>query len=256
MGILNWFTKATPKHKDIAIRFDLNDSNSDKLKEIAVGTIHLPTGKIIASDPFFTHDSKPFSRTVKPGSYLVNIYLSEEGPEHYRVAFAKIKLQQETATHWILAVTDDMKIDDLLNLKDGEYFGFPVDAGLGCFVDEKVNEAFLQKMDAFYKQHPDGNYYDDILADEFNESCKGHEFSRGLGDWNNHIVYQASEQNVIMFASGWGDGYYPVYWGYNDKDEAVELTIDFMLNLDEEEQVLVLRKPYKKIENTYDHRTL
>ncbi len=32
-----------------------------------------------------------------------------------------------------------------------------------------------------------------------------------------------------MFSSGWGDGYYPTYWGYNDNNETIELTIDFML---------------------------
>lgn len=234
MGLFNRLKKQKLEHKDLEIGFDLSDSNLDKLKEIEIGNIHLPTGKIIASDPFFTHSIKPFSRPVNPGTYPVKIYITEIEPEHYRIAFAKIKFQPETATNWILAVSDDMKIDELLNLKDGEYFGFPVDAGLGCFLDEKTNVSYLSKMDKFYNENPDMNYYDDLLASEFDKYSSGNKYSRDLGDWNNHILNDTSDLNVIMFASGWGDGYYPTYWGYNDKKETVELTIDFLIDLDDE----------------------
>lgn len=234
MRLFYRFKKQKLQHKDLEIQFDISDSNLDELKEIEVGNIHLPTGKIIASDPFFTHGIKPFSRVVTPGKYPVKIYIAEIEPEHYRIAFAKIKFQSDTAKNWILAVTDDMKIDDLTNLKDGEYFGFPVDAGLGCFIDEKTNESFLSKIDQFYIENPNKNYYDDLLADEFDKCSSENKYSRDLGDWNNHFLNDTSNLNVIMFASGWGDGYFPTYWGYNDKKETVELTIDFLINLDDE----------------------
>ena len=232
MGLFNRIKKQKAEHKDIEIQYDLSDSNLGKLNEIEIGNIQLPTGKIIASDPFFSQSIKPFSRTVKPGVYPVKIYIAEIEPEHYRIAFAKIKFQHDKATNWVLAVSEDMKIDDLMNLKDGEYFGFPVDAGLGCFMDEKTNESFLSKMALFYKDNPDKNYYDDLLADEFAKYSAGNRYSRDLGDWNNHVLNDTSELNVIMFASGWGDGYYPCYWGYNSKKEIVDLTIDFLIDLD------------------------
>lgn len=234
MELFDRSKKQNPEHKDLEIKFDLSDSNLKKLKEIDIGSIHLPTGKIIASDPFFTKSVKPFSRSVKPGTYPVKIYIIEIEPEHYRVAFAKIKFHPEIATNWILAVSDDMKIDDLTSLKEGEFFGFAVDAGLGCFLDEKTNRSYLRKLNRFYKETPEKNYYDDLLASEFDKYSSGHKYSRDLGDWNNHIINDSSDLNIIMFASGWGDGYYPTYWGYNDKKESVELTIDFLIDLDDE----------------------
>ncbi|XLS30641.1 DUF4241 domain-containing protein [Flavobacteriaceae bacterium M23B6Z8] len=204
------------------------------MKEIDIGNIHLPTGKVIASDPFFTRNAKAFSRSVEPGTYPVKIYITEIEPEHYRIAFAKIKFQRETATNWILAVSDDTKIDDLLNLKDGEFFGFAVDAGLGCFLDEKTNASYLSKMEKFYNDHPNKNYYDDLLASEFAKYSSGKKYSGALGDWNNHMLNDTSDLNVIMFTSGWGDGYYPTYWGYNSRKDMVELTIDFLIDLDVE----------------------
>lgn len=52
MGLFDLFKKQKLAHRDLEIRYELSDSNSDELKEIEIGNIHLPTGRIIASDPF------------------------------------------------------------------------------------------------------------------------------------------------------------------------------------------------------------
>ncbi|TKG95191.1 DUF4241 domain-containing protein [Puteibacter caeruleilacunae] len=234
MGFLDWFkTKRKVEHKNIEIKYDLSDSNSEELIEIEVGNINLPTGKIIASDPYFTYDTKPFSRTVKPGSYPVKLYIIEVEPNHYRIAFAKIKFVEESSSYWTLAITDDMKIEDLKDLKDDEYFGFSVDAGLGCFIDEKTNLKFIKEIDNFYKENPKGNFYFDLLAKEFDTRSSGSKYLKDGCDWNNHVVDKETGVNVLMFSSGWGDGFYPTYWGHNSSKEIVELTIDFMIDLDE-----------------------
>lgn len=221
------------EHKDLELKYDLIDSNFDKLIELEIGEINLPTGKIIASDPFFTKDVMPFSRTVEPGKYPVKIYIIEIEPEHYRIAFAKIKFKNEKAISWILAVSNNMNIDELTNLKKDEYFGFPVDAGLGCFLDDSTNYLYNKKIDDFYTSSSNANYYNDLLAQEFKDYSSNNEYSSKYGDWNNHLVEPNKGLNVIMFASGWGDGYYPTYWGYNDNKETVELTIDFLIDFED-----------------------
>lgn len=227
--------KINQAHQDLEIEFDLSESNQEDLIQLKIADLNLPSGKIITSDPFFTSDLRAFSRTVTPGKYPVKIYLREVDEEHYRVAFAKIKFKETRATRWILAVSDDMDLEELNNMEEEDFFGFPVDAGLGCFIDEQTNTLFLEKMDAFYKNNPDKNYYDDLLAEEFVKYSASSPYSREMGDWNNHVVDEKTQQNVVMFASGWGDGYYPTYWGYNDKNETVELVIDFLLGEEEDE---------------------
>lgn len=224
--------------KDYEIYFDLEDDiHNNELVEIHIGELNLPTGRIIAADPFFTDAQQPFARTVEPDKYPVFIYMAEIDEHHHRVAYAKIKFRPEPAKKWILAVTEDLTHEELNDLGEDEFYGFPVESGLAAFLDAETNEALTAKMERLQDEKPESNYYDDELAEEFREYSGKNQFSRALGDWNNHYPDKESDNNVIMFASGWGDGYYPAYWGLNDDGETIELVIDFLLNdFDEDDE--------------------
>lgn len=216
---------------DFELHYDLDDEmNSQELVEIHIGDLNLPTGKIIVADPFFSLEQRPFSRTVEPDKYPVYIYMAEIDPLHHRIAYAKIKFRTEEATKWILALTDDLTNEELNDLGEDEFYGFPVESGLACFLDEETNARFVAKMDELQEKNPESNYYDDVLSAEFMEYSGKNNFSRELGDWNDHRPDADSDNNVIMFASGWGDGYFPAYWGLNENGDTVELVIDFLIN--------------------------
>lgn len=223
------------QHKDLEIYFDLSASNdSDNLVEVSIGDLNLPTGQIIAGDPFFLEDSKPFVQTVQPGRYPVKLYLREIDPEHYRIAYAKIAFKPEKADHWILAVSEDMDMEELLNLQQDDFFGFAVDSGIACFLDIQTHALYQQKIHDLYTGDSIANYYENILAEEMKKYSANHPYSNELGDWNNHFPVTGSDLNILMFSSGWGDGLYPTYWGRNTRNELTELTIDFMVDPDEE----------------------
>lgn len=216
---------------DFELHYDLDDEmNSQELTEIHIGDVNLPTGKIIVADPFFSLEQRPFARTVEPDKYPVNIYMAEIDKLHHRIAYAKIKFRPEEASKWILALTDDLTNDELTDLGEDEFYGFPVESGLACFLDEETNAVFVKKMDELQEKNPESNYYDDVLSEEFREYSGKNNFSRELGDWNDHHPDAASDNNIIMFASGWGDGYYPAYWGLNENGDTIELVIDFLIN--------------------------
>jgi hypothetical protein len=217
--------------KDYEIFYDLEDEiNNRELVEIHIGELNLPTGRIIAADPFFTDGQQPFARTVEPDKYPVFIYMAEIDEHHHRIAYAKIKFRPEEAKKWILAITEDLTDDELNELGEDEFYGFPVESGLAAFLDAETNEELVAKIDEVQADKPESNYYDEVLADEFREYSGKNEFSRALGDWNDHHPDKDSDNNVIMFASGWGDGYYPAYWGLNEEGDTIELVIDFLLN--------------------------
>lgn len=217
--------------KDYEIPYDLNgEMSAEELVEIHVGDVNLPTGKIIAGDPFFTEGQAPFARTVVPDKYPVFIYMAEIDELHHRVAYAKIKFRPESATKWILALTEDLTSEEMNDLGDDEFYGFPVESGLAAFLDEETNAGFVARIDEVQEGKPESNYYDEVLAEEFQAYSGKNKFSRSLGDWNDHHPHKDSDNNVIMFASGWGDGYYPAYWGLNEEGDTIELVIDFLIN--------------------------
>lgn len=216
--------------------YNLNGQmGAEELIEIHIGDVNLPTGRIIAADPFFTEEQLPFSRTVIPDKYPVYIYVSQMDDVHHRIAYARIKFRPEEATRHILALTEDITQEEINELSEEEFFGFAVESGLACFMDAETNESLISRMDEVQEKDEEANYYDEVLAEEFREYSGKNQFSRELGDWNDHHPDAESDNNVIMFASGWGDGYYPAYWGLNEAGDTVELTIDFLLDDFEED---------------------
>ena len=49
----------------------------------------------------------------------------------------------------------------------------------------------------------------------------------GAADWLNWMVPD-TDCNLPIFASGWGDGYYPVYFGYDAKGEICAVYVRFI----------------------------
>ncbi|OIQ20210.1 MAG: hypothetical protein BM557_05955 [Flavobacterium sp. MedPE-SWcel] len=224
---------------DYEIHHDIEDEMSEhELIEIQIGTLNLPTGKIIVADPFFTLEQKPFIRTVAPNKYPVYAYMAKIDEMHHRIAYVKIKFQENDASKWILALTDDLTTEEMNDLDEGEFYGFPVESGLACFLDEETNNELVTKINTLLEKDPEANYYDAVLAKEFKEYSGKNEYSRVLGDWNDHHPNKDSENNAIMCASGWGDGYYPSYWGLNENDDTIELVLDFLINEFDEDNEL------------------
>ncbi|MBW4474008.1 MAG: DUF4241 domain-containing protein [Stenomitos rutilans HA7619-LM2] len=45
--------------------------------------------------------------------------------------------------------------------------------------------------------------------------------------WANMCLDNETQANVIAFSSGWGDGIYPTYFGFNESGEVVSVITDF-----------------------------
>lgn len=202
----------------------------EKLETLEIGDLNLPSGEIIAADPFFTSHSKPFRRSVEPGTYPVVLGLAQQELSYFRLAFSKLVFSEHPVVRWEMAIEQDFTESEIISLTPEDFVGFGVEAGLACFLDATTNIAYLQKQDQFYADNPSGNYYDDVLAAEFALQSGSHEKSSSDGDWCNHVIQSGEPGNVIIFSSGWGDGYYPSYWGLDAEGQPVELIIDFLLS--------------------------
>jgi len=88
-----------------------------------------------------------------------------------------------------------------------------VDSGTGAFMDAQVAEFAAQNFD-FY-----GNTLLEHLADVVDHDQY----------WTSLTVDPSSGADAVAFTSGYGDGIYGSYWGFDDNDEVVCLVTDFLV---------------------------
>ena len=70
--------------------------------------------------------------------------------------------------------------------------------------------------------------YNDLFCDLLEENAKAYPKYQGdCGDWLNWTV-PGTDCNLPIFASGWGDGYYPVYFGYDAKGKICAVYVRFI----------------------------
>ena len=196
----------------IRLGFQPGASIKDATIEVhSIGSLVCPTGRIVAADPLVFPESPAFNRSVPPGQYPVLLSVARFANDA-RVAFAMLRFAEQWPDRWELAVVPgaDGSAGDL---------GYPVDAGLGCFMDADAQTALLARLEA----SPDLNYYDDVLGDELD----AHSDPKGTWQWTMHQPDPRKPSTLAVFSSGFGDGAYPTYWGIWG-DRVVSLVTAFL----------------------------
>ncbi|OEJ13894.1 hypothetical protein BFL38_03905 [Brachyspira hampsonii] len=235
------FKKQFDKVKHLLIpSFDLDKPfrektfNDIELDILDIGEVFLKTGKIIACDPLaymIENQVSPFIQTVKPDKYKVSLLIIKD---EERIAIAKISFSNNEPKRYELAVTGE---EDLSEVEEGEFFGYPVDAGMGCFCDYEAAEKYFEYEDKLKKESNGDfdNRYDDLFADLLEDNAQNHpKYQSEYGDWLNWNIPE-SDSNIVLFTSGYGDGYYPSYFAYDENENICALyTIFIDLNDDDE----------------------
>jgi hypothetical protein len=176
-----------------------------------IADLVLTTGQIVACDPFvFSGETPPFTHGVAPGTYPVTLSVATIGPEHRRVACAKVQFRDATPQRWEMAVLPGQ---DIATLEEGYAFAYPVDAGTGCFGDREALAALSQRQDADHNQQ----YFEEVY-----DLLDSH---RPL--WADITFGVDTPANCVMFDSGWGDGLYSSWWGYDEAGNIICLVTDF-----------------------------
>ncbi|MFB2922185.1 DUF4241 domain-containing protein [Aerosakkonema funiforme] len=191
------------------------ESDGIILTPFYVGELVLTSGKLVACDPLTLMGAEPFSVTFTPGRYPVILSIAHiQRNNDRRVAYAMLRLSDRTPVRWEMATLPD---EDISSLKEGQIFGYGVDAGTGGFMDEEV----LQIMDdSIYE----GTYQESLTYKLLEALEKNYSTT---WKWANMRVDESTEANVIAFSSGWGDGVYATYFGYDAEDNIVSVVTDF-----------------------------
>lgn len=213
---------------DYDFYFETSEYDSVNLSVLNLGNLRVPTGNIVVSDPLVClGEAQPFNKHVNPGEYPVLVFEAKTPDMGDRFAFAKLVIKSTRAIKWELAITKDEE-KKIAQFKNDEYIGFPVDTGLGSFCDNVTQQQYKAFCESFLKNHPNAAMYDNFFAAEFKKNAKTPDDPQDLGNWLNFTIPN-TENNVVMFSSGFGDGLYPAYWGIDDMGEICSLVIDFRL---------------------------
>ena len=208
---------------DLETYFTSNEILGQKMETIEIGNVSLPSGKIVVRDPlvYLSSDEKPYFIQAPKGNFPVTIAVVKSEDWGDRYAVVKVEFTKEKPVVYREAL---IGIEDLEDVTADDFFGFSVDAGLGCITDADV----LPSVDQFVAETEVDNVYDDYFAEIFAQSYKDHpDNQRDAGDWINWTVPNTKYQ-IPMFASGFGDGSYPVYFAYDAHGEICGLYIQFI----------------------------
>lgn len=185
---------------------------------VEIGTIEILSGKIVASDPLVEPDAPAFDKITPKGSFPVQLLVDD----HDEIAFAQIVFNNNPVVRVEMATLEGQSLDAL---EEGFIYGYPVDSGLGCFMDLEAGKLLTAANDELFDKDPESNYYDAVIDAELGENAHC-----------DHRPSKDSKLNVLMFQTGWGDGVYASYWGFDAAGKIVTLVTDFgLVDLDVEE---------------------
>lgn len=180
---------------------------------VEAGAVKLPSGRICAADPFVSiTDAKPFKQVTATGTFPVRLAVANFPSGGYRVAFARVDFKQVPIARWSMAAIEGQ---DIATLKADEIFGYGVDAGTGSFFDPAAGKAAAELLKSDE---------DTWQAWQTEGEANG---PKVVGPYFFLLNQPLGEANAIMFGSGWGDGFYAPWFGYDADGNVAALVTDF-----------------------------
>ena len=207
--------------------FDMKEIQGKKIFILDMGEIEFPTGDILVRDPlvWLNRDEKAYLTSVPRGKYRIETLVVKLEEDHYRYALSRVRFTENVPNIYYEALKGDENLDDV----DGDsIFGFNVDAGLATIVDVATRNAYCDFKDKWYTENPNKNIYDDFFAEVFAKNAEENPvYQREGGDWINFKIPN-SELSIPMIQSGFGDGRYPVYFGYDKNGKLCDLVVEYI----------------------------
>ena len=194
-----------------------------KISVDPVGKLVLTSGKLLAWDLLMIPDDRYcFKKLLQPGRYPVYVSVAEFHPGgDARVACAMLRISEEPTVRWEVAAVCEPGAE-----QTEEGYGYGVDSGTGSFMDVEVAQLLAPLVWEGEGEHNKfEEFCDKVLAEMQLNSCGLY----GSASWADILVDESTGANVITFSSGWGDGGYASFWGYDAAGELTSLVTDFAL---------------------------
>jgi hypothetical protein len=174
----------------------------------------LPSGRVVAAELLALDDAgRGFFQQVPPGQYPLVLVIAAFAEQSYlnafeEVAAARLVIRDEPVASWEMAVRQGQ---DVSELGDDEFFGYPVTGGTGGFIDAANIAPLLE----------DHRYPDRVLAALHGEESDGIAPATLTGDDGRPLV--------VVFPSGTGNGQYPTWVGRTAEGKVACFLTDFFI---------------------------
>jgi len=153
----------------------------------------LTSGAIVTSDAFVIFGAQPADRTFAPGQYPVVLTLTRDNEGDLRVAYARVEFGQGQPVRWEPAST------------------FSAESGIGAFLD----------ADAVSHATDDYDPYGKLVLGAVALAVQRDEY------WSAVLVDPDSGADAVVFTTGYGEGTFTTYFGFDENDTPVALVADF-----------------------------
>ncbi len=175
---------------------------------VTIGQLKVSSGYIVACDPAHIDEyGIPFTQVFPTGEFPVQLAIAKLG-EQETIAFARISFSNEPVVKWEFALQEGQSPIPVGGKKK---HGYSVDLGLGMFADKDAAQALdktnLTEDDAPLYKEMDQHYHH---------------------NWR-YTVHNFGRHNLAIFSSGYGDGFYASYIGFDAGGKPCRLVTDFGL---------------------------
>jgi hypothetical protein len=177
-----------------------------------VGDLVITSGSVIACDPLGELRDGPFAAHFPSGRYPVVICVAMLPTGLNISVYAEILFVHVSAVSWEVA---HLRAGPSADVSD-RYF---VDSGTGCFMDQDCLPLLAARFTPTDPDDPFRRRLVDRIYDEPSENRVGTLHLR---------PDPSSELNCIMFATGWGDDWYPSYLGRDAAGAICSLLTEFV----------------------------
>lgn len=201
---------------------------------VTISKLTVREGRLVVSDAvlYFDTDALPYTQTVPVGEYEVRACILHT-EFATRIMAVAVSFSDKPPVSFALA-TDGT--EDPASISEDALIGVCVDVGIAAVADTAAQREYCKFKDDWCAKHSGGNFYIDCILELFERSYEADPVHQRQGGDFIDLKIPGTDMHIPMFSTGWGDGYYPVYWGYSEDGQLASLVIAFIdpSELDEE----------------------